>query len=299
MNEACPICESHNNTDYWGQVWMDEKSIVKLCADCESFFLYPTRIQEDQKLFDRSYDQYIAKREALVAGDVQDSFEDMVDISIRERLADLESYFPKNPSLLEVGAEKGGFLDLVSEKFKEVTGVDACPEYQKLLEKKGYTSYLYVEDLPIDQRFDRICFFSLLEHIIKPIPFLRQLRNHLKEEGIMIIEVPSAADPLISLYNLDAFKSFFFQAMHPYVYSRKSFDILSAKSGLQVVDVKYKQRYGLANHLKWLQEGLPGGNPIFEKVFSESTKKGYLSSLEKQGLTDTMYLFLKKEPREI
>ncbi len=292
--KACPLCQQRNISKYYDSVWNSVKKQVMLCLDCKSFFLYPTSTSEEQRKFDEGYDGYIRERELLVSGYTDEPFESLVDTSIQDRFEDLAAWFTPGVSVLEVGAEKGGFLDRLSTMVGDIHAVDACPEYANLLAKKGYTSYRYIWDLPKDLRFDRICFFSLLEHILDPLPFLAHLRKYLSDSGFMVIEIPSANEPLLSLYDVEAFKAFYFQAMHPYVYSLKGAKSILARAGLEITKIKYKQRYGLENHLNWLKEGAPGGSRILSELFGEAVETAYIKELEKAGITDTMYLTVRR-----
>ncbi|MBF0244139.1 MAG: class I SAM-dependent methyltransferase [Planctomycetes bacterium] len=289
----CPICRSEQTEVYWHEVWKDPGRVVRRCCDCDLLFLFPQKSAEEQLDFDRHYDDYIHAREEWVLNDSTDHFDELVDESIRERYRDIEGLLPgenRGLSLLEIGAEKGTFLDLVKPHFAISTAVDACPAYRDLLRRKGYPSYLYVTEIEPSETFDLICFFSLLEHILEPHAFLRELKSRLKTDGRILFEVPSAEDPLLSLYHVEAFKSFYFQSMHPYVYHQKTLELLFNACGLEIVHIQYKQRYGLDNHLHWLQKGLPRGNPELADFFADSTLvEGYLRYLESKGKTDTIY----------
>lgn len=256
------------------------------------FFLYPQKTTQEQEEFDRQYDRYIQDREKLVAQHVSQPFADMIDKSIQERYANLKPYFGNVDSVLEVGCEKGSFLDLLRGDITELSGVDSCPEYREIIKKKGYDNFLYIDEIPLERKYERICFFSLLEHILDPFSFLERLRNHLGDGGLMVAEVPSASEPLLSLYDNSSFKHFYFQSMHPYVYSRKALEILCGKCGLKLKEVLFKQRYGLPNHLQWLKSGIPGGNPAFDELFSQELRMAYIDNLEQKGFTDTMYLII-------
>ena len=155
-------------------------------------------------------------------------------------------------------------------------------------------AYTYVWDLPPDEVYDRVCLFSLLEHIHNPQPFLSRLKDCLTPAGLMIIEIPSANEPLLSLYDISAFKLFYFQAMHPYVFSEKAIKMLLASCGMEVEQVIYKQRYGLANHLQWLKDGTPGGNLHFASLFAGRADSEYIKSLEASRYTDTLYVVARK-----
>lgn len=285
----CPICNSNDTQEFWPQVWQSPDQKVQQCQSCEVFFLHPFRSADAQRDFDASYSEYIAKREAAVEPFTDQSFEEQVEDSIEERFQDIASFFEDAESVLEIGAEKGDFLQLLKGHGVKCTAVDANPEYRNLLEQKGYEAFLYIEDVPVERKFSRVCFFSLLEHIQEPVPFLEKARLHLEPGGSLVFEVPYAREPLIELYDIPAFKSFYFQGMHPYVFSMKSLETILERAGLKIVDVNYKQRYGLSNHLEWLRTGKPGGNKTFEKIFTE-IEESYRSKLEQAGISDTIYI---------
>lgn len=290
MIAACPVCASKGVSLYWEQVWGDPTLHVMRCAHCGLFFLDKGRGVAGQKTFDANYDKYIAARAETVSKHTEAKFDELVDESITERFRDIGGHFEGSRSTLEIGAERGGFLDRLKGRVPALTGVDACPDYHDVLRSKGYEAYGYIHEVPAGKLYDRICLFSLLEHIPEPAAFLQELAKRLAPGGRVIIEVPNAEEPLVSLYDIPAFKSFYFQAMHPYVYSLKALDILLQKAGLKRLSVQYKQRYGLANHLQWLKAGVPGGSAVFAKLFEGAADEAYRAALEKAGRTDTLYL---------
>lgn len=292
----CPICESENTLKFWKNVWGSPQQTVWHCRDCELFFLNPLRLLEEQKEFDRKYNSYIADRETFVGGDLAGTFAESVDESLVVRFRDLKSYFPKGTSVLEIGAEKAGFLSLLKEIPCHPTGVDSCPEYYDEIQRKGFRAYSYIDEVPENEKFDIICFFSLLEHILEPETFLKSVLKRLTKSGKIILEVPSAMEPLVRLYDLPAFKDFYFQGMHPFVYSKKSLEIIFKRCGIEIEKWIPKQRYGLSNHLKWIREGKPGGSRQFDVVFAGSAEAEYVKALEAANQTDTAYIIAKIGP---
>jgi len=289
-NHQCPLCHDESPAQYWPEVWNAPGRSVMYCKGCESYFLHPQLTERDQQAFDREYDNYIADRAKLVSQYTEETFDSLVDDSIEERFQDIAEWFESGVSVLEIGAEKGGFLDRIAPVVGEVSAVDACPEYTDILQGKGYSAYRYVWDVPADKQYDRICLFSLLEHIPDPRPFLARLHQCLQPGGYMIIEIPSAKEPLISLYDIPAFKSFYFQSMHPYVYSVKAASLVLREVGFEVSKVQYKQRYGLSNHLNWLKAGAPGGDACFTSLFEGAADQEYCRALEASGHTDSVYI---------
>lgn len=292
MTVACPICGENESVAFWPRVWgASSDKAIRLCPTCRSYFQWPPNSPEEQTAFDRQYDSYISNRAAEVSVHNDTAFDELVDDSIEERWNDIGHFFAGARSVLEIGAEKGGFLDRLRQSgIMDLVGVDACPEYTHLLKRKGYQAHAYLEQVPADSRFDRICLFSLLEHVADPVAFLRIAANLLTVEGRIVLEVPSARDPLIELYDVPAFKDFYFQAMHPYVYGIEAIQIILERAGLRCEEIRYKQRYGLSNHLQWLKAGVPGGSSRFSSIFIGAAEDGYTTALEASGITDTVYI---------
>lgn len=286
----CPLCGATRTAVYWPKVWGDARAQVARCGACESFFLDPPRPPEAQTAFDAAYGAYIGKREALIAGHVAQDFAALVDESIETRWRDLAAWFPPGCSALEIGAERGGFLDRLAGVAARRVGVDACPEYAALLAARGYGGYRYLEHVPDGERFDRVCFFSLLEHVPNPAAFLAEAAARLAPGGQIVLEVPSAREPLLTLYDVPAFKDFYFQAMHPWVFGPMAVERLVNQAGLKIESLRFKQRYGIDNHLNWLKRGTPGGDDALRRLFAGKTATAYAAALEEAGCTDTLYV---------
>jgi len=290
MNAVCPVCGAGDTRPYWQKVWGAPRKSVRACDGCGSFFLWPPSSESEQAEFDRRYTDYISERGRAVEPHAKSQFSEMVEDSIAIRHADIGSWFDGVTSVLEIGAETGGFLDHLRDRGMLLVGVDAAPEYAAILNKKGYIGYRYINDVPASSRFDRVCCFSLLEHIREPVAFLARAGALLAPGGQIVIEVPSAADPLLALYELPAFKDFYFQAMHPQVFSPRAVEMLLQRAGFGRIERRFKQRYGLANHLQWLRKGVPGGAPELAAMLANGVDGAYIAALEKAGMTDTIYV---------
>lgn len=293
----CPICTGSTLTLYWNRVWGDstKRRRVVNCLSCESFFLWPQRTAEEQKIFDRNYAQYIVGRETSVESKSTVNIDAFVVESVRDRARDLDDWFLGAKSALEIGAEKGYFLEQLRGKVSELRGCDSCPAYQDILKEKGFSGDQYLDQTPSHLRFDRICFFNLLEHVKDPGEFIQEAASRLSDSGKLVIEVPSATEPLVQLYDIDAFKDFYFQDMHPWVFSPKALGLLAESAGLRIEEVRPKQRYGLANHLTWLKDGRPGGNPELAAIFGDEADTAYRRRLELSQNSDTIYVLASRK----
>ena len=137
------------------------------------------------------------------------------------------------------------------------------------------------------QKFDIICLFHVLEHIINFKEFLYKIKSLLHEDSLLVIEVPSIEDPLLTLYQLEKYKNFYFQKQHPFIYSRVSLKRLMEYFGFSTEKIIPFQRYGLINHLNWIIKSSPGGNLLFQEIFKQS-EISYILDIEEKSLTDSV-----------
>ena len=59
-----------------------------------------------------------------------------------------------------------------------------------------------------------------LEHLADPRGTLVQLAQHLRPHGRIVVEVPSSADALLTLYDCDAFRRFTYWSQHLFLFER-------------------------------------------------------------------------------
>jgi len=195
-------------------------------------------------------------------------------------------------SLVEIGAGSGKFLEIVKRENSEikVVAVETDQNTAFLREKiVGSENYDSLEQIcALGKKYDVICFFHVLEHIIDLDSFFFHIHQLAHVKSTIIAEVPSLTDPLISLYSSKAYMKYYFQKQHPYIYSHASLERLMNYYQFKTLDIISHQRYGIENHLNWLIHKQPGGNEVFEKLFLE-TNQQYITELENSGRTDTVF----------
>ena len=210
---------------------------------------------------------------------------------IKRRFDKIEHHLRKgHHSLLEIGAGDGAFLKTVRKHLPDIhlTAMDKDQNSLPSRVKNSDENYDSLEAvIRLDRRFDIICLFHVMEHIQAPLEFLEMVKEVMSAHSTLIIEVPSLFDPLISIYNCDAYAEFYFSRQHPYVFSPPSLERLMESGGFQTDELISFQRYGLENHLNWLNHGKPGGSALFRQLFSK-LEYGYTTALEKNGKTDTV-----------
>lgn len=98
-------------------------------------------------------------------------------------------------SILEIGSARGDFLNLVHQHnpYAKLTGLELNQEAAADARRKGYdvfSRYLADHAKTNQSAYDVVASFQVLEHISKPMDFLRDALVMLKQGGTLIIGVP-------------------------------------------------------------------------------------------------------------
>ena len=213
------------------------------------------------------------------------------DEVLRRRAAKIAPHLVGASNLLEIGAGDASFLDPLRQHHPGLR-LSSCEPDQNTRPQRDekawldqYDGWNEVSDCGI--AFDVVALFHVFEHFADPAAFLRNCRGWLNVGGRVIVEVPSLTDPLLSLYAVPAYEAFYFQKQHPFVYSGASVGRVLENAGWRVIATVPFQRYGLSNHLNWLQVGEPGGDERFAAIFA-GAEDAYREQLEQTGYSDTV-----------
>ncbi len=261
-------------------IWDNPKTQVYINEKKDFTFLFP------QKKI--NYKKYTPRKKKI---GLQDYKRILQKEENNRRYKKICKYFMYCKNLLEIGSGEGKFLKLINSKerlslFSLEKDEAANLSYRNLKWLTNFNDFKQVKE-----EFDIICFFHVFEHIYEPHQFLQQVKRIMKKNGKVILEVPSLDDPILSLYRIKEYVDFFFQAQHPFTYSRDSLMRVMRKY-FRVEDVIPFQRYGLDNHLSWLMNKKPGGSKVLNNLF-EISNKDYIKDLENSKKTDAVILVLK------
>ncbi|MDD2759811.1 MAG: class I SAM-dependent methyltransferase [Methylomonas sp.] len=275
-------------TLFHDSVWNYIGGKVYKCGHCELLFIHPMMNDEEELAFYKNYNAHVLARGVTATATALELHNASLSAA-RERLAIVSKFIKEGSKVLEIGSATGAFLSLLTH-----CETHACElnDENRSFSTQFLTGSSYPDVASVDSGgFDVICLFHVFEHIRRPQDFLGRCKELLSAAGVLIIEVPCADDPLISLYDCEAFKDFVFQPMHPMVYSETSLDYVFLNAGYRKTEVIYHQRYGLANHLAWFKNKRPGGDAYLEGLFSGWDH--YKDVLRDVRKTDTIYYIAK------
>lgn len=274
----CYLCSKTGHTHRPGKVRDDSTLEILECRNCGLVFL--SSIDHPEGFYEKS---------GMHGGELLHTGEWLRQI---ERDDDRRIEYLKeamtNREVLDFGCGPGGFLLKARSKTLSVMGIELESRLQSHFQENNLNVVQHIQDLPFDQKFDLITAFHVVEHLEDPADILRQLATKLRGGGRIIIEIPSSADALLTLYKNVPFSEFTYWSCHLFLFNSSNLQLLAKKAGLKLNYVDHIQRYPLSNHLFWLSQGKPGGHQVWCVLDSKELSNAYEARLAALGLTDTL-----------
>jgi SAM-dependent methyltransferase len=290
--EPCPLCGATDVTPYWPRVWQSPGRAVYACAACRVLFVWPQLDPEATAALYTGYADHLAARGVIDRPETaaQTFARRAPAQGYRRRI--LAPYLPDGAAVAEIGGGCGNFIGpLWAEgRLSAAALVEPCPPHREFAAERfpGLVCAADVAELA-PRRFDVLVALHVLEHIAQPGPFLTCCAGLLAPGGRLVLETPSAADPLLSLYDCAAYKDFYFQPMHHYVYGEDALRRLLGAHGFTALAFEHVQRYPLSNHLAWLSKGRPGGDGPLDALLGGACQDAYRERLRAARRTDTVF----------
>jgi len=265
------------------------------CESCDAIYLYPIISEEDEKKF------YLQEFESFMSSRVGDH-RDWTNAEkhkktnhdqVNRRIPFIEEYLKPDINLLEIGCSTGFMLDAFKEQGANCVGVEPSGAFNEYLIKQGYEIYSNLDSIEKNRKFDVITHFFVFEHIRNPFDFLTTTFSMLNDGGVIICEIPCANDPLTSVYNIDAFESFYWSVAHHYYYTTKSLNFVLKKLGYRYKLIP-EQRYDLSNHMTWMMEGKPGGQGKYSNFLGQDLVDAYRQRMVDTWHCDSVFLYIWK-----
>jgi 2-polyprenyl-3-methyl-5-hydroxy-6-metoxy-1,4-benzoquinol methylase len=108
----------------------------------------------------------------------------------------LSSYF-KGGSCLELGCAEGIGTKELARHFERVVAVDGAQIFINMINDRFRSNVVtgvcsLIEDFEIDETFDVVVLSHILEHVVDPVQVLSVAGRYLKDDGLVLIDVPHA-----------------------------------------------------------------------------------------------------------
>lgn len=190
-------------------------------------------------------------------------------------------------NLLDIGSGVGAFLSYARKKGFNVKGIEPNQKARQIALDSNLSVYESLENL-LDECFDVITLWHVLEHVHQPDKFLKQIVDKLNKKGVLFIAVPN-----FKSYDAKYYKEYwaaFDVPRHLYHFSKESIQLLARHHGLTVTKT-YPLKFD-SYYVSMLSEKYKKGKNSFDWIY-----RGWKSNQEakKNGEWSSLVYVLKKE----
>ena len=183
MEKGCLVC---NRREGFKRKWRAKKHhpTYYACSNCGLIFAHPQK--------DRSYQD-------LLFRSLSDNEYDARIRNFALRYKKIEKYLSTElPSVLDIGCLDCIFLNYMKDRGCRVLGIEPSREHVEYYtqETPGLDVINgFFEDQDIEQAFDLITMFNVLEHTKDPIKALTKSHCLLEPNGLLVLEIPYVFTP--------------------------------------------------------------------------------------------------------
>ncbi len=192
IKQGCPLCGSDNPKGLFQARDPDRAQagpyLLARCTKCSLVFVHPPTSEEEiAAAYGTEF--FSGPREIM-----RKPFELGQRLLLMERIRLLRRWAPVG-KLMDVGCGDGAFLSRMKKAGFEVVGVEASDMAASRARTRGINVEVgNLENLSfLDETFDVITLWQVLEHLPNPREILETCRRLLKPDGVLVVSVPNFA----------------------------------------------------------------------------------------------------------
>lgn len=162
--------------------------VYQLMKNQEFDFLVTTPVPSNLEKYYQS-DAYISHTDAKKSL-FEKAYQIVKKYTLKKKVMLLDSFATAEKTVLDVGAGTGDFLQVCKKNHWNVFGIEPSEKAREIAKSKNV---LLEKDLSFfkEQKFDVITLWHVLEHVENLESFIQSLKEHLKENGRLVIAVPN------------------------------------------------------------------------------------------------------------
>ena len=225
-NKECPLC-GDKNKDY-----LFERFRISYlrCSNCTCAYVEKFPKDFSDIYNDKNY-KNIAEKAYISNVDYR------VERFAPERISLIKRFIPKvkNPKLLDIGCGTGWFLEYAKHAGFNVSGIEFSKNLALATSSRlGVPIYTdLLNTLPKPKVYDVITMFDVIEHIPDPGETIKIASKYLSKGGILLMYTPNLES--LAIHYLKEHSSSVIPVHHPFLFTKKSIEMLIVKHGLKVI----------------------------------------------------------------
>ncbi len=155
--------------------------------------------------------------------------------TISKKIKLINNYSNKSKTILDIGCGTGDFIKECKNNDWEVVGIEPNSKAKEIGLTKDLVIFSSIDDI-IEQKFDIITMWHVLEHVTDLDDTINKIKNMLTENGTLIIAVPNYKS-----YDASYYKSFWAAydvPRHVWHFSKNSIKKIFKKFKMEVIKIK-------------------------------------------------------------
>jgi len=260
-NEKCVLCCSVDCRVISETLRHNTPGKIVECTHCGLRRKYGAILEEAEGFYREEYSKAYFQNEKANVDSLYETFYPLQE----KRFQKISQYFNSTSRVLEIGSGPGYFLKSIEDKVGSTLGVELNTIWSHYAntEKDVQTLNSDFKECDLEEEFDVVCLFQVLEHMPDPVSEINAIFSLLKKGGYLIIEVPNLQNPLVSFFKNKNFIDFWHQSPHLYYFSQETLSNLINKTNFsEVINVFSVQEVGFVNHVNWYLTGAPMRNRL-------------------------------------
>lgn len=187
---SCPLCESHDVSEKEIIAWQDIQDIYQ----SDFGFQIPNEVDEIKLVCCRSCDLRWFSPQVIGGEAFYEELQsfDWYYLSDKDEYKFAAQFIQKNDYVLEVGCGRGAFTGYINGA--SYKGLELSKAAVVMASNKGFdVSQQTIEDHAAynQEAYSIVCAFQVLEHVSDVSAFIKGLIEVLKNDGLLILSVPS------------------------------------------------------------------------------------------------------------
>ena len=258
---SCPICV-RTTSDILSRKLRRGEGVVFYCSECDIGFLVSQMPMIAKVHYAGEYRKHASHR----ADGGQTNPQEIFDTYRHYQGDRLRLISPrlnrglKDARVLEIGASAGQFIShLKAKSHARLCAIDLDPACCEFMGKMGIetdSNFLWQSRFFSD-KFDIVCAFQTMEHVLDPVSFLQNIREVMARGAIAYVEVPNLRDALLSTWTVEEYRDFYFHSDHLFYFTERSLKKVATLAGFQEAKVLFSQDYNLVSTINWIVNRVP------------------------------------------
>ena len=182
MLQKCVVCESEVP---FRKIFQKKGKDYVRCTDCGIIVVAPIPSRTEMTDY---YNADYAHDSGM--GTARTDAEALFQATAQSRLPEIEAIVPDG-RWLDVGCANGAFLEVIAAAGYDAHGIDLSDTAADFARAKGLqVRAAAIEDCVLDSPYDVISAFDVIEHVIDPSEFIRNVSELLKPGGVLVLTTP-------------------------------------------------------------------------------------------------------------